>query len=513
VSKGQETFFSYLSSGNLGYFVVESDTGYVTAGLGANALFDNFYKFHEVELDGSVSGDWDFEIDSAFSTDPHKKTFSISSHSGIHAAGQLVDNDITNYGSYFRFTNNFKDTLRTLAPIRIGSTTTFRVGKELSPDSLLILGTYQTILYQTEVLILCMDTLGNIHWQNNLAVQGQDLFPVDVHPTQDGGFLITTLEHRGLGGSGTDDEIHSIIYKTDSLGNIQAQRKPGNHQEYWTEPGGSLPLPDGSFISFWTEQRIIGNGVDQLNPIRTLYYALYSESGVLLEEGDYLEWIESESIGFQAYRYVIHHLQLLDDGNILLSGDNLREAFIMKVSPNGEYIWHRTYSPVGDIPSDLGFSQCRFYGVYPSSDGGFLCTGEFRSDDSPLYPGGYQSSILVKLDEYGCLEPGCHLVDALPEYETGSLRIFPNPLSGGELNIHFPQEVRVERVMLVDSQGRVIPDSKFKARAELGRSIQGPYSDHLESLILNLESLAPGLYTLIITTHDGLLFSEKVVVE
>ena len=59
--------------------------------------------------------------------------------------------------------------------------------------------------------------------------------------------------------------------------------------------------------------------------------------------------------------------------------------------------------------------------------------------------------------------------------------------------------------MFVDSQGRVIPDSKFK--------VEGSTSDNLESAILNLESLAPGLYTLLITARDGRLFSEKVVVE
>jgi hypothetical protein len=56
----------------------------------------------------------------------------------------------------------------------------------------------------------------------------------------------------------------------------------------------------------------------------------------------------------------------------------------------------------------------------------------------------------------------------------------------------------VEKVQIIDGQGRFIPDSKFKVPT---------------AIILNLEFLAPGLYTLIVTTKDGMVCSEKVIIE
>jgi hypothetical protein len=118
---------------------------------------------------------------------------------------------------------------------------------------------------------------------------------------------------------------------------------------------------------------------------------------------------------------------------------------------------------------------------------------------------------LVKVDACGDLEwQGCAPV-GIGEFEILSrndgmkLEIYPNPVSGNEINIRFPQEVVVERVVMVDAKGRIIPDSKFK--------VQGSYSDNLESAILNLEFLAPGLYSLLITTRDGSVYSGKVIVE
>ena len=503
-SHAQETFFSFLSPSSFAFYAVESDTGYATGGLGADAIYENYIYFHEVELDGAVTSNWNFRIDTVQSTDVRQKGFAKSSVRGHHFFGQLYTNEQDLYGFYCRFNENLSDTLYTLAPIHIGLESSFHMGIELSPDSLLILGTYQTTLFQTEVLILCMDTLGGIYWQNNIAVQGENLYPVDISPTMDGGYLLTAEEFIGLGGSSVDDELHSRIYKLDNLGNVQLMRKPGDHQNYWTQPCGSVVLENQEVLTFWTQERIINNiGIDQLNPIQTIYFARYSSNGTLLDSGDYLANIENESTGLQGFLYYVYQVQILEDGNILLSGDNLREAFIMKVSPSGEYLWHRTYSPVENVPADNGFSQARFYGVYPASDGGFLCAGEFRSSDSPLYPGGIQVSVLAKVDSMGCLDlDSCEpIVDALHEYEQERLRIFPNPIRGGELNIHFPQEVMVERVMIADALGR-FEDLKFEI------VIGGNLKLHISNL-----KFPAGLYSLLITTRDGRLFSENVMVE
>jgi hypothetical protein len=83
------------------------------------------------------------------------------------------------------------------------------------------------------------------------------------------------------------------------------------------------------------------------------------------------------------------------------------------------------------------------------------------------------------------------------QVQDSRLEIFPNPAST-RLNVRIPQGTVVDHVILVDAMGRII---------------QGSYSENLESVSLNIESLPLGLYTLILTSEDGELFSSKFVKE
>jgi hypothetical protein len=97
----------------------------------------------------------------------------------------------------------------------------------------------------------------------------------------------------------------------------------------------------------------------------------------------------------------------------------------------------------------------------------------------------------------------------LREFEIKVLEVYPNPYSRGSsvsLGVRIPAGVQLTQVLVYDVMGRVIPDSKFK--------YQGVDSDYLESGILNLEFNQPaGLYTLLLTTKNGEVFSAKVMVE
>jgi hypothetical protein len=105
-----------------------------------------------------------------------------------------------------------------------------------------------------------------------------------------------------------------------------------------------------------------------------------------------------------------------------------------------------------------------------------------------------------KIDACGDLEwQGCEGPNGIQD---SKLRVWPNPLSGAELNIGFPQEVRVERAQLIDRLGRIsnslflISDSGTNKKFEFQQS-----------------EMAAGLYSLILTTKEGAVYSEKVMVE
>jgi hypothetical protein len=495
--RAQETFFTFLGDASWGYHVSVLDDKYVVAGFGAISFGNDALFFHDVSLEGEYLSTSYFNVDTVTETEIRWKGYEKSTSRGVHAVGQLVYQDSLQ-AFYFRFKEDFSDTLYTLPPFDIGSYgTRFDQVLELGQDSLLILGTYQTTLFQTEILLLCMDTLGNTHWQNNVAVQGEDLFPVDILPTEDGGFILTAIEYVGLGNSGFDDEIHSIVYKLDELGNVFAQRKPGNYEVYWTEPGGTILRDDGGFITFWCDSYIISTTLDDYNPQWTIRFAIYDQFGGLLSEGDFLEFLPTtESSVIQGYFYDMRDIIKLEDGNILISGDNFREGFLMKVTQDGEYIWHRTFSLVDDLPNDPGFAQTTLNTTVPLEDGGFLCPGEFFSFNSPDFPNGKAAALLLKLDEYGCLEPGCHLVDGVQEFTIyGVLSVFPNPTSGNFI-LEIPEGISKGNVEIMDLLGNRVQEIPFQGDSSLRIQLLG----------------SAGIYILKLNTEQG-VFTARIVKE
>jgi hypothetical protein len=178
--------------------------------------------------------------------------------------------------------------------------------------------------------------------------------------------------------------------------------------------------------------------------------------------------------------------------------ESLRQiSFVMKLTEDYQVDWYT------ELSNEI-CSGCvnELYDIEQAPDGGYVMVGKFNSPEDP-----YDKTWLVKVDACGDLVwQGCAPV-GISEFQIpdSRLEIYPNPVSGNEINIRFPQEVMVEKVVMVDALGRIIPNSKF--------NIQGSGQFKLESVILNLESLPTGLYTLLITTKDGGVYSEKVMIE
>jgi hypothetical protein len=176
---------------------------------------------------------------------------------------------------------------------------------------------------------------------------------------------------------------------------------------------------------------------------------------------------------------------------------NSRKAWIMKIDDDFQQEWYTELS-YDDAPGNAHYP----YDMEQTSDGGYVVVGAYRNSADF-----YDRTWLVKVDACGDLEwQGCEPV-GIGEFEIQSsndgmkLEVYPNPVSGNEINIRFPQEVVVERVMLADALGR------FKnLRFEIGNE------GNLQSPISNLNCPA-GLYSLLITTKDGSVYSGKVIVE
>ena len=110
-----------------------------------------------------------------------------------------------------------------------------------------------------------------------------------------------------------------------------------------------------------------------------------------------------------------------------------------------------------------------------------------------------QQAWLLKVDEYGCLVPGCHLINSTEEKENEvSLLLYPNPTSD-YLNFYFdPSTYKEVQFRIVDSAGRMI------------KTIN---SDRIATTyIVPVYDYAPGAYFLQVSSKNGILYSEPFII-
>ncbi|MCB9052224.1 MAG: T9SS type A sorting domain-containing protein [Lewinellaceae bacterium] len=122
---------------------------------------------------------------------------------------------------------------------------------------------------------------------------------------------------------------------------------------------------------------------------------------------------------------------------------------LAKVSFNGELLWKRYYQ---HIPEEG--PRHYIYDLAQASDGSFILVGEvWEPGTTPS-----QQGWLLKVDEYGCLVPGCEVVQSAEDSKSPAdlpqLLLYPNPVSE-ELQVYFSAPAGDEyHFRILDTQGR-----------------------------------------------------------
>jgi hypothetical protein len=161
---------------------------------------------------------------------------------------------------------------------------------------------------------------------------------------------------------------------------------------------------------------------------------------------------------------------------------------LAKVSPYGDSLWLRHYKYVTTKPS---FHY--IYDLEPTPDGGYVMVGEARPYNAydTLYPPPIQQGWILKVDEWGCLVPGCQLdvaTEEVPNENQLKLKVYPNPASG-ELYVHLPEAGQGGRFRLYDALGR-------EALSFAATGGEATY-------IVSLEGVAAGWYVLVYEEEGG----------
>lgn len=155
---------------------------------------------------------------------------------------------------------------------------------------------------------------------------------------------------------------------------------------------------------------------------------------------------------------------------------------IIKFTPEGEILWERKY-----MGFERPYDSHDLHALIQTSDGGFAFCGVSGdwNEDHPDYVPPSQQGWLVKLDEHGCLEPGCQFlnIDQIAFDGEGTLEVFPNP-SSGAANIRFSHTDNSNQrsVVIFDAAGKRVEETQLspgQQQIEVNQLSSGVYNVHL----------------------------------
>ena len=170
-------------------------------------------------------------------------------------------------------------------------------------------------------------------------------------------------------------------------------------------------------------------------------------------------------------------------------------GWISKISNEGDKIWTREYVGLDNL-----FNRQEFYDIKETNDEGFILCGE--SKNSEIGDPVPQQTWLLKLDEYGCLVPGCQIIDDIEEVGgfKFELKLFPNPTSD-YLNIFIRNHSSFTSNIfsIYDNQGRLIDGYNCSIK-------EGTIS-------ISTENYISGEYFITVSTENQHLATRKFIVE
>lgn len=324
--------------------------------------------------------------------------------------------------------------------------------------------------------------------------------PIDAYLLEDNGYLVTTSKHVYT----YDDNYLTYIDKIDENGIFKwrIQLPTSEVTVYYNNVPWTLDThtsaayifdaPNERYYVVWTDPTI-REAYPTPNPEGTIYIAKLKDEntqGILYQTINletYLGELEEKSWIFtDAYQD--------NDGSmyLLMSSYGGRKSALLKINYEGEALWLRTYRC---YPDDTEENQTILKNLTPAADGGFFLAGEFRSEESELFPTFTQSAVLLKVDENGCLyQENCS--DSQSEifiYNTDPT-IYPNPTSS-IINIELPDI----------SIGSVVQYQIYSLDGKIQITNQEKYTN---PITIEISELNPGEYTIILYGNDK-FFSGK----
>ena len=336
-------------------------------------------------------------------------------------------------------------------------------------------------------------------WQETISLPGYDFvflrdFDLVGEQGSEGYVMSVTVE------DGPSIYQFASILRTDTLGNILWRHDLETNDIY--NPMVKS-LPNGKFAIGWSKD-------EDDHPLGEDDYPLFPYIGILNDSGE----MENIHHFIAPYRKEISRIRIASNGDIIGCGitqnPNMHNtaAWLFRLSPTAELLWEREFSNE-ELYLANGIPTCPFFDVVETPDGGLAATGCIAtpSNDAGVWEGNVW---LMKVDERGCLEPGCteqEIILAVEETESGllkvapskRLRISPNP-ANNETLVQLPDFANANEELHIYAMNRA-----------LIKRIALPQG--AKNAVLNTAHLPDGLYLINRVAEGAVIASGKLVVQ
>lgn len=325
-----------------------------------------------------------------------------------------------------------------------------------------------------------LDNVGGILWERNYP---EAQYIVTATELPDGGFM--------LGGSRPQNVDRAVVIRTDDEGDVQWTRYHGLHSITggypallntdgdMLMPGSWKSDPDVNTYDRWSSLYRYSATGEQL-PRKDYFYSYNAEANFILEKANGNYWL------------VGRMFQYFQDPDMVTT--------VWELDAGCDTLWMRRYYYYQPDDAESGVSCVR-----ATSDGGVVMCGYSKQGVTDPMPH-LSSNWLIKLDEHGCLVPGCHTV-GIEEVAFGlndQLRVWPNPAMAGQplqFVFELPHGYSAKgplRAVLLDATGRMVQEIPVPSDG---------------SPVLFGQTLSAGLYYLHVADGTRWLAGQKVVVE
>lgn len=277
-------------------------------------------------------------------------------------------------------------------------------------------------ILSTDGELLSYSTFGHTPWTNHLEC---------VVKRHDNEFLLGGYRNLFYGQS-NDFTTEATIYATDSTGQeLWKWYSPLN--ELYDKVRSIIPTDDGGLIA----TTAIGEetAVNSSNGIIFWQCYIFKLNSQLEKE-----WGTFFRLGSPSSVTRFNKIIPCDDGSGYIAGGiqiveyipngNINEenawdtgGYLAKISPQGDSIWDRLILHP-NLPTFSEYHE--IFDIKSTPDGGYLLVGESTASGE----GPSQQGWLVKVDQYGCLVPGCHLISNSQTTSAAvemKLLLYPNP--------------------------------------------------------------------------------------